>query len=70
MMNMLNWRQNPDLRFIFSNTTEAGIAFDENDRLEDRPQKSFPGKLTAFLYERYKRFKVIKIKDLLSFHVN
>src|SRR4051794_3309500 len=34
---------NPDLRFIFSNTTEAGIAFDENDRLEDRPQKSFPG---------------------------
>ncbi|MFL6555426.1 MAG: tagaturonate reductase, partial [Bacillus sp. (in: firmicutes)] len=48
---------NPDLRFIFSNTTEAGIAFDENDRLEDRPQKSFPGKLTAFLYQRYNAFQ-------------
>ncbi|WP_217696986.1 tagaturonate reductase [Bacillus sp. MRMR6] len=48
---------NSDLRFIVSNTTEAGIAFDEGDDLEDRPQKSFPGKLTAFLYHRYKAFK-------------
>ncbi|WP_053362947.1 tagaturonate reductase [Bacillus sp. FJAT-27251] len=45
-----------DLRFIVSNTTEAGIVFDEADRLEDRPQKGFPGKLTAFLYQRYKDF--------------
>jgi tagaturonate reductase len=48
--------KNPELRFIFSNTTEAGIAYDETDRLEDRPQKSFPGKLTAFLYKRYQAF--------------
>jgi tagaturonate reductase len=47
---------NPELRFIFSNTTEAGIAFDEHDRLEDAPQNSFPGKLTAFLYRRYLAF--------------
>ncbi|MCM3764156.1 tagaturonate reductase [Neobacillus niacini] len=47
---------NPELRFIFSNTTEAGIAFDENDRLEDRPQSSYPGKLAAFLYQRYQVF--------------
>ena len=33
--------ENPELRFIMSNTTEAGIAFDENDKLEDKPQKSF-----------------------------
>jgi tagaturonate reductase len=52
----LELASNPELRFIFSNTTEAGIAFDENDRLEDRPQKSFPGKLTAFLYQRYNAF--------------
>jgi tagaturonate reductase len=45
-----------DLRFIVSNTTEAGIMFDPSDRLEDRPQKSFPGKLTAFLYHRFKAF--------------
>lgn len=45
-----------ELRFIISNTTEAGIKFDEGDRLEDVPQKTFPGKLTAFLYFRYKAF--------------
>src|SRR3954464_9336942 len=53
----LELAKNPELRFIFSNTTEAGIVLDENDRLEDRPQKSFPGKLTAFLYERYNAFQ-------------
>lgn len=46
--------QNRNFKFILSNTTEAGINFDETDRLEDTPQKSFPGKLTALLYERYK----------------
>ncbi|MEH7331683.1 tagaturonate reductase [Neobacillus drentensis] len=53
----LELASNPELRFIFSNTTEAGIAFNENDRLEDRPQKSFPGKLTAFLYHRFIAFQ-------------
>src|SRR5690625_2516097 len=48
--------ENPELRFIFSNTTEAGIAFDETDQLTDRPQKSFPGKLTALLYHRFQTF--------------
>lgn len=46
--------KNPDLRFIASNTTEAGIAFDPSCRFEDRPASSFPGKLTQFLYERWK----------------
>lgn len=45
--------ENPELRFITSNTTEAGIVYEEKDSLEDRPQSSFPGKLTAFLYHRY-----------------
>ncbi|QPZ41759.1 tagaturonate reductase [Bacillus halotolerans] len=44
------------LRFIISNTTEAGIVCEKEDRLEDRPQKTFPGKLTAFLYFRYQAF--------------
>lgn len=56
---------NPELRFIFSNTTEAGIAFDEKDRLEDRPQNSFPGKLTALLYRRYKAFNGDKTKGFI-----
>lgn len=46
--------KNDDIQFIFSNTTEAGIAFDENDNLTDQPQNSYPGKLTALLYERFK----------------
>ncbi|MGP0587226.1 tagaturonate reductase [Paenibacillus timonensis] len=41
------------LEFITSNTTEAGIAYNSEDRLTDAPQRSFPGKLTALLYRRY-----------------
>ncbi len=45
---------NPDFRFVISNTTEAGIAFDESCKFDDKPCKSFPGKLTRLLYRRYK----------------
>lgn len=45
---------NPDFRFIISNTTEAGIAYVPDNRLEDKPAKAFPAKLTQLLYERFK----------------
>ena len=45
--------QNPDFHFVISNTTEAGIAFVETDKLSDRPASSFPGKLTQLLKARY-----------------
>ncbi|WP_088011833.1 tagaturonate reductase [Gottfriedia acidiceleris] len=45
-----------ELRFIISNTTEAGIAYDPKDKLNDQPQNSFPGKLTAFLFHRFQAF--------------
>jgi tagaturonate reductase len=61
----LKLAESPTLRFITSNTTEAGIVYDEKDRLEDRPQNSFPGKLTAFLYHRYKFFHGEKDKGLI-----
>lgn len=48
--------ENPDLRFIISNTTEAGIAYHEGDKLENKPQVSYPGKVCAFLYKRYQYF--------------
>lgn len=48
--------ENPDLRFVISNTTEAGISYNANDQLEDTPQLSFPGKLTALLYKRFQFF--------------
>ncbi|WP_144525501.1 tagaturonate reductase [Bacillus pumilus] len=57
--------ENPDLRFVFSNTTEAGLMFRKEDRLEDRPQASFPGKLTAFLYHRFKAFAGDEQKGLI-----
>ncbi|WBL23329.1 tagaturonate reductase [Zunongwangia sp. HRR-M8] len=44
------------LEFVISNTTEAGIAYDESDTLEGTPHKSFPAKLTALLYRRFKHF--------------
>lgn len=43
------------LKFIISNTTEAGIALHLDDDLEKIPS-SFPGKLTQFLYRRYQIF--------------
>lgn len=45
--------ENPDFRFIVSNTTEAGIEFVPDNCFEDAPAKSFPGKLTQLLYKRY-----------------
>lgn len=45
--------QNPDFKVVVSNTTESGIAYDPSDKLGGRPQKSFPGKLTALLHKRF-----------------
>lgn len=45
---------NPDFRFIVSNTTEAGIEFVDSCKFDDKPGKSFPAKLTQLLYRRYK----------------
>lgn len=52
----LQLAENPDMRFIVSNTTEAGISFDSRDKLNDRPAGSFPAKLTALLYHRFNTF--------------
>ncbi|RNI28290.1 tagaturonate reductase [Rufibacter immobilis] len=56
--------ENPDLEFIFSNTTEAGIAFEPSDVTPDTTPVSFPGKLTALLYRRFTHFKGAKDKAL------
>ncbi len=45
-----------NIRFVFSNTTEAGISFNAGDRLQDTPPQSYPGKLTRLLYERFCHF--------------
>jgi len=45
------------LNIITSNTTEAGIQFEETDRFDDAPPSSFPAKLTCWLYRRFQHFK-------------
>lgn len=47
---------NPDMQIVISNTTEVGIQLVQ-DNISDNPPSSFPGKLLAFLYERYKIFR-------------
>ena len=54
----------PSLRFIVSNTTEAGITLDENDNFDGLPS-TYPGKLTKFLFERFKAFGGDKEKGLI-----
>lgn len=45
--------ENPDFRYVVSNTTEAGIAFSDADKLTDKPAATFPGKLTQLLLRRF-----------------
>ena len=55
----------PEIRFVISNTTEAGIAFDPSCKLTDAPASSYPGKLTQLLYRRFQTFKGDKTKGLI-----
>lgn len=48
--------RDPNIRFVFSNTTEAGISYLDSDRLDDAPPASFPAKLTRLLFERFNHF--------------
>ncbi len=54
---VLGLARQPELRFVVSNTTEAGIRLDPDDRLDARPACSFPAKLTQLLYARFLHFK-------------
>ncbi len=45
--------ENPDFRFVVSNTTEAGIVFSAEDKITDAPPKTFPAKLTRLLMRRF-----------------
>ena len=53
------------LRFVVSNTTEAGIVLDENDKFELCPPNTYPGKLTKFLFERAEAFDYAQDKGLI-----
>lgn len=59
--------EQPEIRFVISNTTEAGITFDPSCKLTDAPASSYPGKLTQLLYHRYEHFKGDMTKGLIVF---
>ncbi len=45
--------ENPDLRFIVSNTTEAGIEYKAGDDGKSFADSTYPGRLTMFMKKRY-----------------
>ncbi|UFU01431.1 tagaturonate reductase [Radiobacillus kanasensis] len=53
---VLELAESNDLEFVFSNTTEAGISYVQEDYYKQKAPLSFPGKLTAFLYHRFQVF--------------
>ncbi len=57
--------KNPELRFVVSNTTEAGISWKEEPMVTDEPQDSFPAKVCNFLYLRFKAFDGAMDKGLV-----
>ncbi len=61
----LEYAESEELRFIISNTTEAGIVLDSKDTVLDQCPNSFPGKLLALLFRRYKHFRGDYSKGLI-----
>lgn len=57
--------ESPELEFVVSNTTEAGIVYEPSDKLEDKPAEHFPAKLTQFLYHRFRHFQGAEDKGLV-----
>lgn len=58
----LKLAHNPEMRFVFSNTTEAGISYHAEDKFDDAPAVSYPAKLTRLLFERFQHFNGAKDK--------
>jgi len=54
----------PLIEYVFSNTTEVGIVADEDSGAEDAPPRSFPAKLTRFLFERASAFDFDQARGL------
>jgi tagaturonate reductase len=57
--------RNPDLRFIVSNTTEAGIVYEKLPKPEGICPATFPAKAALFFYERFKAFSGSPDKGLI-----
>lgn len=61
---ILHCAHNPEMEIVISNTTEVGIKLLE-EKIDQNPPISFPAKLLAFIYERYKAFNGAADKGLI-----
>ena len=61
----LDAAENPELRFVVSNTTEAGIVYVETPYPEGECPASFPAKLAALVHRRWERFQGAPEKGLV-----
>ena len=61
---VLECAHNPALKIIISNTTEVGIQ-PVQEAIHQHPPASFPGKLLAVLYERFKMFGDVEAGELV-----
>lgn len=52
---ILKSAESDDMQILISNTTEVGIVASA-DTVQEMPPSSFPGKVCAYLYRRYKHF--------------
>lgn len=55
----------PEIRFVISNTTEAGITFSAESKFTDTPCENYPARLTQLLYRRFKTFNGAADKGLI-----
>ena len=55
----------PEIRFVISNTTEAGITFNAESKFTDTPCENYPARLTQLLYRRFKTFNGAADKGLI-----
>ena len=45
--------EQPEMRFVVSNTTESGIVYSSEDKVTDAPPKTFPAKVTLLMKRRF-----------------
>ncbi len=45
--------EQPEMRFVVSNTTESGIVYSPEDKITDAPPKTFPAKVTLLMKRRF-----------------
>lgn len=54
-----------DLRFVFSNTTEAGIEYKPESYVPGQCPQTFPAKLTSLMYERFQAYGGVHDRSLI-----